>query len=525
MNGDYILSQTPGANDTMAKFPRQFQDYPGGATFFDVYSPPVTSLYSQVFWKQLPPVDLPKEVVESFHGKGMAVIGFEVDQVRQTPSGDVSVPLTVAYNHHFESTMIGRHAAFEKVEFNGPEDPRLQAMLEGGMGHGIPSMEEHWMAVEQQSSPLGLPTKQSFGGANGGEYRKTFHGYAPGYVQVIDSPTKFQMTPMQIDTWNRDRMNLTYPSPFVAGPLPKASLAPPDALYSGLLECPVTTRLHKTFNTDSPKEKPFGTVKGTLQYQRTKQSVDEGSQAVIPWRNKCTPRPRSDLLAMENPTCDLRTYTGGQIACQHLWSLLDAEQEIPWADQPLTYHLKFRFWVQEYNPQYHKQIGRTTWGLASPVEYDVPKCSKGMMGCTQSPDGNWVHTITGTFSAKGRLVAAHFHCHAPTCLSVALYRCPAHTHVCNATNGELLCREEPGYGNGHYKAAFEEPGYIYQPPCLWGDAQFGLEPPPLLTGYTLGGVKTANATAGHHGEMAWLQVFFGPDEVEGATDEDGEYIV
>jgi hypothetical protein len=43
-------------------------------------------------------------------------------------------------------------------------------------------------------------------------------------------------------------MNITG-SPFVPGPLPKHSLAPssgPDALYSGLLECPITDRIQKT---------------------------------------------------------------------------------------------------------------------------------------------------------------------------------------------------------------------------------------------------------------------------------------
>ena len=33
-----------------------------------------------------------------------------------------------------------------------------------------------------------LPSKQNFGGANGGEYRMSFPGYAPGFVQVIESP-------------------------------------------------------------------------------------------------------------------------------------------------------------------------------------------------------------------------------------------------------------------------------------------------------------------------------------------------
>ena len=53
-------------------------------------------------------------------------------------------------------------------------------------------------------------------------------------------------------------------------------------------------------------------------------------------------------------TCDIRTYVGGQTACHHMWSLLDADQEIPWADRPLEYHLKFRFWAQPYNESYRE---------------------------------------------------------------------------------------------------------------------------------------------------------------------------
>ena len=52
---------------------------------------------------------------------------------------------------------------------------------------------------------------------------------------------------MMIDTWNRDEMplNLTNPPKFVPGPLPRHSLAKADASYSGLLECPLTTRVQK----------------------------------------------------------------------------------------------------------------------------------------------------------------------------------------------------------------------------------------------------------------------------------------
>lgn len=56
---------------------------------------------------------------------------------------------------------------------------------------------------------------------------------------------------MQIDTWNRDQMDILTGEPFVPGPLPRSSLAPPGAGYSGLLECPLTTRVTKVYESDS----------------------------------------------------------------------------------------------------------------------------------------------------------------------------------------------------------------------------------------------------------------------------------
>jgi hypothetical protein len=242
---------------------------------------------------------------------------------------------------------------------------------------------------------------------------------------------------------------------------------------------------------------PFGSGKGSLYYA----GPGPQSGSSVGFGNHCPPPPRCDLLAQRNPTCDVRTYVGGQTSCHHLWYLLDADQADPWPTQPLEYHLKFRFWYQAYDPTYHAQVYRTTWGLASPVEYDVPQCADG------TPTDQCVHTITGLFDVgeqKGKqmkLVAAHFHCHAPTCLSVSLY---------NNGTGELLCEEKAVYG-GHGAmggAKFEEPGFIAVPPCLWGRAEDGLEPPPVVSGQTLYGVKHTNSTYGHHGEMAWLQVLY-----------------
>eukprot|EP00434_Breviolum_minutum_P004320 symbB.v1.2.003807.t1/scaffold192.1/size616647/18 len=257
LNGDYVLSATPNAPLTAEKFPTHFSDYPRKPSYFDVYSPTIKTLYSQVFWKSLPPVDIPDDIVKRFDGKGMAVVGFEVDQVRRTDHGDVSVPITVAYNHHFETTMIGKAARFEQQELEGPNDPRAH----GSHGHGAPLNwrpgDAHWTVQEPEPVAGAIPSRQDFRGANGGEFRKSFHGYPPGFVQVVASPTQFQITPMQIDTWNREKMNISHPTRFVPGPswclfgmplLERTSLAPttgPDALYSGLLECPVTTRITK----------------------------------------------------------------------------------------------------------------------------------------------------------------------------------------------------------------------------------------------------------------------------------------
>jgi hypothetical protein len=219
MNGAYLLSQTPGGNRTQERFPTTYANYPRAVESFDVYSPLISSLYSQVFWKGLDPVALPDAIVKKYAGKGMAVVGFEMDQVRKTADGDVSVPINVAYNHHFESSMVGGKARFEKVKFSGPDDPRLRKLLASReMGHGVPSLEEAWLVEEPEGGdPSGLPTSVALGGANGGEYRKSFHGYAPGYAHLIQSPTSIQITPMQIDTFNRDKMNISHPSRFVPG--------------------------------------------------------------------------------------------------------------------------------------------------------------------------------------------------------------------------------------------------------------------------------------------------------------------
>lgn len=94
-------------------FPKQFRDYPGGAESFDVYSPPMTTRYSQVWWAPLAPAAMPEHIIKKYAGKGMAIVGWEIDQVRRTPEGDVSVPINACYNHHYNLYVAG--AAGEKI--------------------------------------------------------------------------------------------------------------------------------------------------------------------------------------------------------------------------------------------------------------------------------------------------------------------------------------------------------------------------------------------------------------------------
>ena len=110
--------------------------------------------------------------------------------------------------------------------------------------HGSPNF---YMTFKKENvSGLGggsadVPTSQFFSEGNGGEFRKSYHGYPEGFAQLIASPTTFHIQPMQIDTKNRH-----YDGPdFRPDLLPAASAAPANASYSGLLECPCTDRVVK----------------------------------------------------------------------------------------------------------------------------------------------------------------------------------------------------------------------------------------------------------------------------------------
>lgn len=232
LNGLYtIANPNPAA-------PLQFStDYSTkGAEFFDVYSPPIRTRYGEVFWTMMDPVPLPDDVRERFAGKTMAVIGYEANQVRKTENGDEeAVPITWAYNHHYVAYLVSENSKLVKA------NPKT---FLGGEFDNLYDQRDFWVPEsvgDISQTPPGVQNIHLFSEGNGGEFRKTFHGYPKGYASLIYSPSTFRISPMQIDTHNRDHSGYDY----VAGPQPKTSQAPPNASYSGLLECPCTDRLSR----------------------------------------------------------------------------------------------------------------------------------------------------------------------------------------------------------------------------------------------------------------------------------------
>jgi len=57
-----------------------------------------------------------------------------------------------------------------------------------------------------------------------------------------------------------------------------------------------------------------------------------------------------DLLAMRNPTCNSAQYSGGLTCCKHKRIMLDDDQRQMDNGPLLRYHMKMRFWYQEYDP-------------------------------------------------------------------------------------------------------------------------------------------------------------------------------
>ena len=97
---------------------------------------------------------------------------------------------------------------------------------------------------------------------------------------------------------------------------------------------------------------------------------------------------------------------------------------------------------------------------------------------------------------KMRLIMAGGHCHSPACLSLELW---------NADSNERLCRITPTMGRSD--KVWDEHGYVWLPPCQWGEAADGLRPPPVLAlDQNLTAIKRVNVTHYHYGVMGIFQM-------------------
>ena len=220
-----------------------------GHKYFDVWAPEIATHYGEVFWTDQHNQPLPADIVAKFKGKVIAITGYEQDQVMVSPQGqpgknpgqDVSVPINWAYNHHY--MMWATSDGYSELK-------QVDAAPGDVLAHGSP---RKWVVKETPAAALrddpSIPTSQMFSEGNGGESRKSFHGYPTGFAQLIESPTTWHITPMQIDTRNRDcganPSDIGNCTQFIPGPEPKqAGLSVPaeGTNYSGLLECPCNSR-------------------------------------------------------------------------------------------------------------------------------------------------------------------------------------------------------------------------------------------------------------------------------------------
>eukprot|EP01051_Picozoa_sp_SAG22_P004863 SAG22_NODE_273_length_13182_cov_12.693419_8_plen_651_part_00 len=223
--------------------------------YFDVAGDPVTMHYSEVFWTAQPAVPLPADVVARFKGRAISFTGFEVDIVRADPETGVetSVPSYEWYNHHYCATIRGAHA---KMAYVGP-----QTHLHGVDRRAIEVHPPEWepRSLPSDTEPNStVPTAQNFWQGNGGEHRLSFKHFSKGYGQLVESPEEFILQPMLINTKNPGGgPGPGRGQPHEAAPLPKTAIMQfgPNATawrdgakYSGLMECPCTTRVKRVIS-------------------------------------------------------------------------------------------------------------------------------------------------------------------------------------------------------------------------------------------------------------------------------------
>ncbi|KAH8060478.1 hypothetical protein JL722_4576 [Aureococcus anophagefferens] len=448
MNGPYTVSS--GAGKTGVAFNSDYASK--GHEYFDVYSPELATQYAEVFWTDMGKQPIPQAIIDRFANKTMAstraITGYEMDMVMvsplnapgQHPENDVSVPINWAYNHHYEAWMTGKYSELRKIEHPDPADLTF---------HGSPKTLELVEADGARDALGDVPSSQWFSEGNGGESRKSFHGYPDGYAQLIGSPDAWHIEPMQIDTRNRecgvrpeDVGNCTK---FEAWLEPKQARSGPASFRFWFQEYEPATATAKASHSDLPRY-----------YYLTEQNA--GEYDIPPaFRAPATGDPGHDARRPVSRRATTRTLAG-----MPGWPISTSSADL------------------------HLTPGTSCVG-----------------DCPGGPDCECEHTITSHFSmSNASMIYAGGHCHAPACISIELYKNDTGTP-------ELLCRQVSVYGEGDVAAdKFDEVGYVALPPCLWGSKDEGLEPPVFLGEDTpmFSITHTWNTYVGHTGQMASWQM-------------------
>jgi hypothetical protein len=221
MNGEYVVQH--GTTQKPMKAYSEQGLYPK-SEFFDVYSPQIKTLYGQVYWTMMEGTPLPPDIVSRFNKKTMAVVGYECNQIAETADGkEYPIPINAAYNHHHGSYLKSSNAVLKKV----PAPPGFAGHMDGD--------GSVWYAEDQRPQHLRTgPASTTFHEGNGGEYRKSYHGYPKGHAQLVESPASFHLQPMQIDTWNRSNVNATTGGPGWQTRAMLSFAAPPSSCDRGI---------------------------------------------------------------------------------------------------------------------------------------------------------------------------------------------------------------------------------------------------------------------------------------------------
>lgn len=224
------------------------------ARYVDVYTPVIASLYSQVQWSTHA-VAFPADFVKEFDGKVVNFVGYEFDIVRpKDPSKPcvsstsdnplecerTSVPSYEQYNHHYTNQLYGKGKKLVRTGI--PSTNPMSSHIGEVDGWAVVTDEDEAPAQPQAPSNQFLPM------GNGAESRLTLKYFPRGYGALLESPTYTTINPMIIDTNARGNHSAVPGTPQIPGrhgPVPKSSNVGPEAMYSGMMECPCTDAFPK----------------------------------------------------------------------------------------------------------------------------------------------------------------------------------------------------------------------------------------------------------------------------------------